>query len=211
MAFTTMDIYPSRGSHDRPRLGARCALIVLDFSLGNSSLRHEGIQLLQAVERTVALRAAFRAFGLPVAYTRISNQMGAKDVHPRLASISSSACFEKNQFLEKIVPKFMPASNEFIAHRHCASAFLHNSLDAWLIDENADTLALAGFATSGSVRATAIDALSRNFRTFVIEDCVGDVSLSAHESSLFDLDQKNVGILPYERLIQRISAIRNLT
>src|SRR6516162_1138762 len=55
--------------------------------------------------------------------------------------------------------------------------------------------ALAGCTTSGCVRATVVDAMSHNFRTLVVRDCVGDRSLAAHEASVFDMEQKYADLI----------------
>ncbi len=58
-----------------------------------------------------------------------------------------------------------------------------------------DSVAVCGVTTSGCVRATAIDALQNNFKTTVVEDCVGDRDLDAHKANLFDLQAKYADVV----------------
>jgi maleamate amidohydrolase len=53
-----------------------------------------------------------------------------------------------------------------------------------------DSLIVTGCTTSGCVRATVIDAMSMNYRTVVVTDCVGDRALDPHRANLFDMGQK---------------------
>ena len=45
------------------------------------------------------------------------------------------------------------------------------------------------------MRASVVDAMSHNFRTVVIRDCVGDRALAPHEANLFDMAQKYADVM----------------
>jgi maleamate amidohydrolase len=45
-----------------------------------------------------------------------------------------------------------------VVHKTQASAFVGTSLAAWLIQRRIDTILVAGGTTSGSVRASVVDA-----------------------------------------------------
>ena len=59
-----------------------------------------------------------------------------------------------------------------------ASAFFETNLGSLLTWHRVDTVIVADRSTSGCVRATVVDSLSRGFRTVVPEECVAD----RHES-----------------------------
>jgi nicotinamidase-related amidase len=46
---------------------------------------------------------------------------------------------------------------------------------------------VTGGSTSGCVRATVVDSLSRSFRTIVPEECVADKHESPHFANLYDM------------------------
>ena len=58
-----------------------------------------------------------------------------------------------------------------------------------------DTIVLTGCTTSGCIRASAIDAMSMNYRVTVARDCVGDRAPGPHEANLFDMGQKYADLL----------------
>jgi maleamate amidohydrolase len=71
-----------------------------------------------------------------------------------------------------------------------ASAFFGTHLTACLVARGVDSLIVTGCTTSGCVRATVVDAMSLNYRTVVVTDCVGDRALDPHRANLFDMGQK---------------------
>lgn len=86
-----------------------------------------------------------------------------------------------------------------------ASAFHGTDLISRLVSGGLDTVVLAGFTTSGCVRASAVDAVQNGFRPVVIREAVGDRSSSAHEQSLFDLDQKYADVISLAELCEHFS------
>ena len=76
---------------------------------------------------------------------------------------------------------------EVVVWKQAASGFVGTHLAPLLIHRKIDTCIIAGTATSGCVRAAAVDAIAANFRTVVVEEAVCDKSLWAHKATLFDL------------------------
>ncbi len=70
------------------------------------------------------------------------------------------------------------------------SAFHDTLLTSLLTFHGVDTVLVTGGSTSGCVRATAVDSLSRGFRTIVVEECVADRHESFHFANLTDLQLK---------------------
>jgi maleamate amidohydrolase len=59
-----------------------------------------------------------------------------------------------------------------------------------------DTVIVTGGSTSGCVRATVVDSLSRGYRTIVPEECVADLHESPHFANLYDMHKKYADVLP---------------
>ena len=74
------------------------------------------------------------------------------------------------------------------------SVFFGTHIEMLLKHHEVDTLLITGGSTSGCVRATAVDSLSRSFRTIVIEECVADKHESYHFANLTDLALKYADI-----------------
>lgn len=75
------------------------------------------------------------------------------------------------------------------------SAFFETPLQSLLVWHQVDTVVITGGSTSGCVRATAVDALSRGYRTIVPEQCVADKHESFHFANLADMMLKYADVL----------------
>ncbi len=83
---------------------------------------------------------------------------------------------------------------DHIVDKRMPSVFFGTHIEMLLKHYEVDTLLLTGGSTSGCVRATAVDSLSRSFRTIVIEECVADKHESYHFANLTDLALKYADI-----------------
>ncbi|MBW7460462.1 isochorismatase family protein, partial [Paenibacillus sepulcri] len=93
-----------------------------------------------------------------------------------------------------------PLEQEWKLGKTKASAFFLTPLTVYLQKEGIDTLVICGVSTSGCVRATAVDACSHGYTTFVVDDCCFDRSYYAHCSNLFDMQAKYASVLSLEEL-----------
>jgi len=65
---------------------------------------------------------------------------------------------------------------------------------------------VTGGSTSGCVRATVVDSLSRSYRTIVPEECVADKHESPHFANLYDMALKYADVLPVREVLDFMSA-----
>ncbi len=82
------------------------------------------------------------------------------------------------------------AASDLVFRKTHASCFFGTDLDARLKDHAIDSLVIAGFTTSGCVRATAVDGLQYDYRVTVVKDAVGDRDAPAHAANLSDIEAK---------------------
>jgi nicotinamidase-related amidase len=75
------------------------------------------------------------------------------------------------------------------------SAFFETPLQSLLVWHQVDTVIITGGSTSGCIRATAVESLSRGYRTIVPEECVADKHESYHYANLTDLHLKYADIM----------------
>jgi len=83
-----------------------------------------------------------------------------------------------------------PSNSETVIEKKHASGFFMTDLAYQLHRLGVDTVYISGVTTSGCVRATALDSLQHDFLTFIVQDCVGDRDIDAHQSNLRDLQLK---------------------
>ena len=62
-------------------------------------------------------------------------------------------------------------------------------------------------ATSGCVRGSVQDGSAYGFHMIVPRECVGDRSQTAHENSLFDIDQKLGDVVSMEETLEYLRGL----
>ena len=92
--------------------------------------------------------------------------------------------------------------NDVIINKRMASAFHESNLSSVLNFHGIDTVIVTGGSTSGCVRATVVDSLSRSFRTIVAEECVADKHESPHFANLYDMAIKYADVVPVTDVIE---------
>ena len=100
--------------------------------------------------------------------------------------------------------------NDIIINKRMASAFHETNLASLLNFHGVDTIILTGGSTSGCVRATVVDSLSRSFRTVVAEECVADKHESPHFANLYDIAIKYADVVPVNEVIEYLENYKPL-
>lgn len=201
------DVYTKQQFGQKTGFGRLPALLVVDFVNGFTDPEIlGGGNILDAVEATKPLLAFFRAAKLPVVFTRIVYADDGADAGvwcqkvPRLRDLTEKA------HASQVVDALAPVEGELVIRKTQASAFFGTHLAAHFVGKGVDTVVLAGCTTSGCIRASAIDAMSMNYRVTVAKDCVGDRALGPHEANLFDMGQKYADLLTGNEVVAALKA-----
>ncbi|PZP97798.1 MAG: N-carbamoylsarcosine amidase [Variovorax paradoxus] len=166
-------------------------LLIVDFVNGFADpAQFGGGNIPAAIERTRALLATARAWGWPVAHSRIVYQDDDADHNVFSLKVPTMLGLKEDLAASQIVDVLAPVAGELVVRKTVPSAFFATGLTPWLAQRGVQTLLVAGAVTSGCVRASVVDAMSWGFRPLVVTDCVGDRALAPHEANLFDMGQK---------------------
>lgn len=87
------------------------------------------------------------------------------------------------------------------------SAFFETHLWSLFCFKRVDTVIVTGGSTSGCVRATVVDSLSRSFRTIVPEECVADKHEIPHYANLCDMMLKYADVEPFAHVKAKLEAL----
>jgi maleamate amidohydrolase len=99
----------------------------------------------------------------------------------------------------------MPA--DVVLHKRMASAFFETSLGSLLTYHQVDTVIVTGGSTSGCVRATVVDGVSRGYRMIVPEETTSDRHESPHFANLYDMAVKYADVLPVAEVLAALPAM----
>lgn len=156
------------------------------------------------MEYVNTLAKKFRALGWPVVWTHVAYMDSAED-----AGIWGTRT-DTPDSLQNI--KFYSHRNEFddrleidrvkdvIYLKKMPSAFFETQLQSLMVWHKVDTVILTGGSTSGCIRTSAVDSLSRGYRTIVPEECVADKHESYHYANLTDLSLKYADVVEVQEV-----------
>jgi len=130
---------------------------------------------------------AARAARIPVVYTK-----GDADYRAMCGGSVKNESGDRSRKLHStpIADEIAPREDEFVIRKTKASAFFQTPLSIYLVRKGIDSIILMGTATSGCVRATAVDSISHGYTTFVVSDGCFDRSQFMHDVSLYDMNTK---------------------
>ncbi len=203
--MSDLDVYKQQGFGNSSGFGQRPALLIIDFVNGFADpAQFGGGNIAEAIANTKRLLAFCRDKKIPVAHSRVVYADDGADAGVFAMKAPSLLKLTETAHASQIVDELAPVEGEYIVRKTQASPFYGTSLDGWLQVKGVDTILVAGCTTSGCVRAGVIDSMSRNFRTIVVKDCVGDRALGPHEANLFDMEQKYADLHTADEVMARL-------
>ena len=104
-------------------------------------------------------------------------------------------------------PRIAPEAGETVIIKKRSSAFFGTPLNDLLGERGVDTLIVTGCSTSGCIRATALDAVSYDYRVVVPAECVADRALEPHRANLFDMNAKYGDVDPLASVIEQLERL----
>lgn len=209
-----------RGGYGKIKgLGEKPVVIVIDiqynYSGENKPILEQiekwpsgcGEEAWRAVNKTEILLKEAREIGVPIIYTRNVQKTIDFDCFSSKTNRNQSKYLD-GHFGTKIVDIIAPKKGDLVIDKAYPSAFFGTPLISWLIKLGVDTLLVAGGTTSGCVRATVIDAVSRNYNVAVIEDCVFDRIQLSHKAGLFDIWMKYADVINLDEALDYLSYLK---
>lgn len=144
----------------------------------------------EAADRMAELLAEFRARGLPVIWTGVRYEADGSDGGHFFKKVPALEVFVGETEAGSFPESLQPTEGEPVVIKQFPSAFFNTNLDRWLDEHGIDTLYIAGFSTSGCVRASGLDAIQYGFVPIVVADACADRGSHVHGSNLRDLGAK---------------------
>ncbi|MHB9878540.1 isochorismatase family protein [Pacificimonas sp. ICDLI1SI03] len=157
------------------------------------------------IEYVNMISAAAREAGMPVIWTHVAFMDSAADAGvwgtrtntpDSLQNIKLDS--DRHAFDERCA---IDESRDAIYTKRMPSAFFETPLQSLLVWHKVDTVVVTGGSTSGCIRATAVDSLSRGYRTIVPIETCADKHESYHFANLTDLQLKYADVVPVQEVI----------
>ncbi|HEX7872735.1 MAG TPA: isochorismatase family protein [Sphingobium sp.] len=161
------------------------------------------------IEYTNTISALARAKGMPVVWTRVAYSEEGYDAGvwgTRTNTPDSLQNIKYGSRRHEFDPRCEVSSGDATYNKRMPSAFFETPLQSLLVWHGVDTVVVTGGSTSGCVRATAVDALSRGYRTIVPIETCADKHESYHFANLTDLQLKYADVEPVQTVIDWLEA-----
>jgi ureidoacrylate peracid hydrolase len=185
------DFASAGGMFDRAGVDVGCIqAIVAPTATLLDAARGAGIHVLFL---KMGFEPDLRSAGAPSAPIWIKHLPFEAGAEVRAPDGSPSRILVRDTCNTDIVEELQPRDDDVIVYKHRYSGFYGTDLDAELRARDIDTLIVVGATTSVCVESTVRDAMFRDYRCLVVEDCVAepmaaDTPRSNHEASLHVLE-----------------------
>ncbi|HLF10793.1 MAG TPA: isochorismatase family cysteine hydrolase [Gammaproteobacteria bacterium] len=197
---------------------ARAAVLVVDmqndFGSEGGMFQRAGIDITgiqSAVAPTARAIAAARRAGMPVAYLKMGYRPDLSDLGAehsvnstrhlqfgvgqtvRAPDGSESRILIRDTWNTDIVPALAPQPGDIVLYKTRFSGFYDTDLDERLKAIGVEQLIVTGCTTSVCVESTVRDAMFRDYRCVLLEDCMSEpvgagFARSNHEASLLTVE-----------------------
>lgn len=200
---------------ERARFGFGDKLAIVNVDFQNAYTRIDEFKTAyetdpRQIEHTNAISRLARAKGMPVIWTHVAYMKdGAdagvwgtrSDTPDSLQNIKEGS--RRHDFDDRCE---IDRAVDAIYTKRMPSAFFETPLQSLLVWHKVDTVVVTGGSTSGCVRATAVESLSRGYRTIVPIETCADKHESYHFANLTDLQLKYADVVPAQEVIDWLEA-----
>lgn len=192
--------------------GKKLAIVNVDFQ--NAYTRIDEFKTAyetdpRQIEYTNNISALARAKGMPVVWTHVAYAEDGSDAGvwgTRTNTPDSLQNIKYDSRRYAFDDRCQIDSRDAVYTKRMPSAFFETPLQSLLVWKGVDTVVVTGGSTSGCVRATAVDALSRGYRTIVPIETCADKHESPHFANLVDLQLKYADVEPVRAVIDWLEA-----
>ena len=193
----------------------RTVLVVIDAQ--NDFLHPEGwyaakgidiAHMRRCIDPLKALLAAARTKGIPVVWTRHGIR-GVEDGGPfmQLRPFLREGGLRRGTWGWEILAALAPQPDDWHVAKTRLSAFYGTDLEVILRGLGAETVLMAGVLTNQCVAATSKDAMFRDFKPIVIEECTGTTLPRLHAPAI---EMMRVGWAEVRDIESALGEIRQL-
>lgn len=201
-------LYTQQGFSGKLGFGKKPILLIRDLTIAftdtNSKL---SIQLDGQIESVKKLVQTAISKSIPVIFTKTIYDSSNQFSQLWGQKFPSLQVLDRNSTWVKIHPDLDGFTFDMVNATVYINDFHSSTLEEFLNLRQIDTVILAGTTTSGSIRATAVEALQRGFRVIIPKEAVGDRSDTIQSSTLLDLNARYADVIQVEEVLKYLKRI----
>ena len=194
--------------------------VIVHIDAQNDFLHYEGAyaqkqinidHMRRVIDPTRKLSDAARASGIPQIWTRhgTRSSVDAGPFHTLRPQLSEGG-LRQNTWGYEVFDGIGATDEDWFVEKTRLSAFFQTSLEVVLRGLKAETIIFTGVLTNQCVAATSKDAMFRDFRAIVIEDCTGTTLPNLHEPALAMMKVGWAEVTDLNDIVERIAELPSL-
>lgn len=159
----------------------KTALLVMDMQMGILSSYPKSSELIKRVANAITLA---RKTNITIIFVRVGFRKGFPEVSANNKMFSKISDYVSDSGMETFmqIPTVLGmVESDIIVDKKRVSAFSGNDLEMILRSNNISHLVLTGFASSGVVLSTLIEASDKDYQLTVLADACGDSDQEVHQ------------------------------
>lgn len=200
-------LYTQHGFSGEIGFGKRPAILIRDLTLAftdpNSKL---SIEINGQIEATRQIVNAALTKNIPLIFAKTIYNSSNRFSQLWGKKFPSLQVLNENSDWIKIHPDLNDITFDYIYNTVYITDFsLNAKLSNLLKEKQIDTIILTGATTSGSIRATAIDALQSGYNVIIPKESVGDRTDSLQTSALMDINARYADVISLEQVLKYIT------
>ncbi|RFU70511.1 isochorismatase family protein [Peribacillus saganii] len=198
-------LYTNQGFSGQLGFGKRPAILIRDLTLAFlDPLSKLAILQEKQVKATKELAIAAAQNDIPVIFSQSIYDPAIHASRLWCQKFPSLRILEEGSQFQKMHPELEEIPYSLINKTPFITDFHNSSVVDFLKQNEIDTVILAGATTSGSIRATAVDALQNGYHVIIPSEAVGDRNKAIQTSTLLDLNARYADVLSLEKVINII-------
>jgi nicotinamidase-related amidase len=160
---------------------AQCALLIMDYQPAVLDLVADGGKLVEHANEAID---AARRHGVTVGFVRVAFDDDDYTIVPAtnrsFAAVATGRQLHVSSPAMALHPDLAVRQGDIVVRKTRVGAFSTTNLDEQLTNLGITTLIIAGLTTSGAVLSTIRDAADRDYRLFLLSDCISDPRQEVH-------------------------------
>ncbi|SMQ81520.1 Nicotinamidase-related amidase [Bacillus sp. OV166] len=196
-------LYSNQGFSGQTGFGIKPALLIRDLTIAFTESHSQlSIKMDNQIAATQQLIEEALTDKIPIIFSKTIYESENKVSRLWCEKFPSLQILDRESTWVNLHPDLADYPYDMVNATVYISTLYDNQVDDYLQKREIDTVILAGTTTSGSIRATAVDALQRGYRVIIPKEAVGDRNQTLQNSTLVDLNARYADVMNLEKVLK---------
>lgn len=198
-------LYSNQGFSGQLGFGNKPALCIRDLTIAFTKQHSQlSIKIENQISATQQLIEEAQANEIPIIFTRTIYKADHKVSKLWCEKFPSLQILDPSSTWVDVHPQLKGYSYSMMNDTVFITDIHHERVGNFLREREIDTIILAGATTSGSIRATAVDALQSGYRVIIPKEAVGDRNETLQRSTLLDLNARYADVISLDKTLKNM-------